>query len=106
MKVQNVIFLIFLLAFTACQIANRGITINGQIIGNIPEKVSYTSPINGTCNWLFNQSVYPDSTGHFGIKIKSDKPIFFKIGTSFKDNGLLIIEPGKKVRCCFRFDTG
>lgn len=81
------------------------ILIYGRIIGKIPEKLEYTSPINGICNWWFTETVKPDSLGNFNIRISSGSPIFIKLRTSYKDEGTLIIEPGKKYNVLFDLNS-
>jgi len=95
MKLHQLILTILLIGLLGCQSPKNEIVIVGKIIGNVPEKVEYTSPINGICNWCFTKSVQPDSAGNFQIRVKWDKPIFIKLRTSYQAQGTLIVEPGK-----------
>ncbi len=95
MKQYQLILIILLIGLLGCQSSKNKIIINGKIIGKLPEKVDYTSPINGICNWYFTESVQPDSIGNFQISLNSKKPIFIKLRTSYKNQGTLIVEPGK-----------
>ncbi len=95
MKPHQLILTILLIGLLGCQSSKNKILINGKIIGDIPEKVDYTSPINGICNWWFTKSVQPDSLGNFQINIDSDQTIFIKLRTSNKTQGTLIVEPGE-----------
>ncbi len=95
MKLLQLILAIPLIGLLGCQSPGNKITITGKILGDIPEKVEYTSPINGTCNWWFTESVQPDSLGNFLINVESNETLFIKLRTSYKEKGTLIVEPGK-----------
>jgi thiol-disulfide isomerase/thioredoxin len=94
MKLNPLLVTVLLTGLIACQNSNNRIIIHGEISGEIPEKVEYTNPINGTCNWWFTKSVSPDSLGMFQIEINSKDAIFIKIRTSYTEQGTLIAEPG------------
>jgi thiol-disulfide isomerase/thioredoxin len=103
MKLMNQLFLIILLAgLSGCKHPEGKIVINGVITGKNPEKIEYTFPIHGVCNWYFTQSVQADSLGKFQISIVSGKPIFVKMKISGNIQGTLIAEPGKTYE--IRFD--
>lgn len=101
MNLYQVIASILIIAVSGCHTPPNDIVITGKILGNIPGKVEYTSPINGICNWWFTESVQPDSLGNFQIKLESDKAIFVKLRTSFESQGALIVEPGKNYNVIF-----
>jgi CRISPR/Cas system CMR-associated protein Cmr5 small subunit len=101
MKLFQLVLAVLLIGFFGCQHSNNEIIIVGKITGKIPEKVEYTSPINGICNWGFTESVRPDSLGNFKIKIESDQTLFVKLRTSYTEQGTLIVEPGKTYTVAF-----
>lgn len=97
MKMKRLVQLtltILLAGLWGCQSSGDKIIINGEITGKIPEKVEYTAPIHGICNWWFTESVQPDSLGKFQISIQSGETIFIKLRTSYNIQGTLIAEPG------------
>lgn len=95
MKLCQIVVSTLLILGAGCQIPKKEITISGKILGPLPGKVEYTSPINGICNWWFTESVQPDSAGNFQIKLESEQPLFLKLRTSHSEQGTLIVEPGK-----------
>ena len=101
MKLFQLVLAGLLIGFFGCQHSTNEIIIVGKITGKFPEKVEYTSPINGICNWGFTESVRPDSIGNFKIKIESDKTIFIKLRTAYSEQGTLIVEPGKTYSVAF-----
>lgn len=101
MKLIQVISAISLIGLLGCQGPSNETVIIGKIIGDIPEKVEYTIPINGMCNWWFRQSVQPDSAGNFQIRIKCDNAVFIKLLTPNPKYGTLITEPGKTYQVSF-----
>lgn len=103
MKLNQLILFSMLIGLFACQNSKNKIVIQGEITGKIPEKVEYTNPIHGICNWWFTKSVSPDSLGKFQIEITSKETIFIKIRTSYTEQGTLITEPGKTYTV--RFDV-
>lgn len=106
MKLLNQIILaILLVGLFACKDSKDKIIIHGEITGEIPEKIEYTNPIHGICNWNFTVSVQPDSLGNFQTEITSKEPIFIKIGTSYNEQGTLIAEPGKTYNIRFNFNN-
>jgi thiol-disulfide isomerase/thioredoxin len=95
MKLNQVILTVLLIGLFACRNSNNKIIVQGEITGEIPEKIEYTNPIHGICNWNFTKSVQPDSLGKFQIEITSNEAIFIKLGPSYTQQGTLIAEPGK-----------
>jgi thiol-disulfide isomerase/thioredoxin len=75
--------------------------IKGKISGKIPDKVEYTVPLNGICNWMVTDSVKPDSLGRFQIVFITEKPEFIKLRVSPETQGVVIIEPGKNYDVIF-----
>jgi hypothetical protein len=105
MKLNQLIFLLLLIGLFSCQNSKDKIVIYGKIVSKIPEKVEYTFPIHGICNWYFTKSVRPDSLGIFQIDIESNKAIFIKLRTSYDVQGTLIAEPGKAYNVLFDLDN-
>ena len=97
MKPNQLILIILFLALFACRDSGNKIVIRGEITGEIPEKVEYTDPVRGSCNWGFAKSVVPDSLGKFEIELEpaTKGAIFIKLRTSYSQQGTLIVEPGK-----------
>ena len=102
MKPNQLIFTVLLIGLFACQDSKDKILIQGEIIGDLPEKVEYTNPIHGICNLWFTNSVHPDSLGRFQIEVASKEAIFIKIRTSYTKQGTLIAQPG--ITYHIRFD--
>jgi len=72
---------------------NGNISITGKIIGEIPEIINYTIPINSAYYWGFNESVKPDSLGNFQIYIDSDKPSIILLMVPGVLSKKIIVEP-------------
>ena len=102
MKLNQLILMVLIVGLFACQNSKNKIFIQGEITGEIPEKVEYTNPIHGICNGWFTKSVSPDSLGKFQMEIESKEAIFIKIRTSYAEKGTIIAEPGKTYTA--RFD--
>jgi len=101
MKLYNFFLLILIPGLFNCQSKQDKVTIIGKINGDIPEKVEYTLPINGVCNYAFRESVQPDSLGNFEIKIKAEKPSFVKILIPRNTYGILLVEKGMSYKVSF-----
>jgi len=73
---------------------NAGVvTINGQFVGNFPERLPYTVPVNGVAFRGFFETVTLDSLGRFEIRLEVEKPVL--INFLYWDSPSLIIEPNK-----------
>jgi hypothetical protein len=68
-------------------------TVNITIKGEIPEKVYYTSPVNGLCNSLFTEYGLTDTNGSFDIEVLISKPLIIRI--LLGEHYFLILEPNK-----------
>lgn len=68
-------------------------TVNLTIKGEIPEKVYYTSPVNGLCNSLFTEYGLTDTNGSLDIEVVISKPIIIRI--LLGEHYFLILEPNK-----------
>jgi len=95
---------ILLLGLLITQPLKSEVVIDGKISGKIPDKVEYTVPIHGICNDYFLQSVKPDAAGNFRIRIDVKEPGFIKLRTSYQEQGILIVEPGKTYRVQFNLE--
>ncbi len=94
MKLYQLTLMIITILLFSCQSKNNEINIVGVVNGKIPEKIEYTLPVKGVCNYAFKESVKPDSLGNFTIKFKVNKPSFVKIFIPRKVYGTLLVEKG------------
>lgn len=101
MKLQTIIALILVLILGSCESNKNKIIINGKVIGEIPDKIIYTLPINGTSHWDFQASVIPDSLGNFQICVESENAIFMGVAIQYEVEGTLIVEPGSSYNIIF-----
>ncbi|MFS4454637.1 TlpA family protein disulfide reductase [Maribacter sp. 2304DJ31-5] len=104
MKFCQIILVFLLIGLIGCQ-KDKNIIITGKIIGEIPEKVEYTTPINGTWFYGSKKSVQPDSSGNFRIIINIDSPSFITLYIPKKSNGTLLVESGKTYTINFNLDS-
>lgn len=95
MKPSQLLLIILMHLFAVCHAKNE-ITITGKISGKIPETIDYTLPINGIDFIGFKNSVEPDSSGNFQIKLNTEKACFVELFTHFNSYGVIIAEPGMK----------
>ena len=79
MKLEKIIIVILIIGLTACSKKNDEIIINGKVNGEIPNKIEYTVPVNGTWFYGSKKSVIPDSLGNFKISIESDLASFITL---------------------------
>jgi len=83
-----------IISLTSCRKSNNEIVVKGKFIGNIPEEITYSVPINGINYEWFNASTKVDSLGKFEFIVYSRKPCFITL--FLKGNrGQLIAEPGR-----------
>ena len=95
MKITFFFLLILIsLGLTSCQSKKNDVNVKGKFIGDIPEEVKYSIPINGICNGFFQASERVDSLGNFEIRLNVENPSFIKIFT-YGNTGQLIVEPGE-----------
>ncbi len=94
MKLHQLIFTILITGLFSCQNNKNEVIISGIIDGDIPEKIEYTLPLNGVCDFAFKESVQPDSLGNFTISLNIEKPSFVKIFIPGKAYGTLLVEKG------------
>jgi thiol-disulfide isomerase/thioredoxin len=93
MKLKQLILIILLTGFLSCQNSKNKTIIIGKIVGEIPERLEYTVPINGINYFGFEDSVQPDSMGNFQINLDIDKPCFIEFSSGYKAYGTVIAEP-------------
>lgn len=85
---------VLLCHFPGFGLSNAGVvTINGQIVGNFPESLPYSVPVNGVAFRGFFETVMLDSLGRFEIHLEIEKPVL--INFLYWDSPSLIIEPNK-----------
>jgi thiol-disulfide isomerase/thioredoxin len=96
-------FLLAVLILGALSFTNKKneIIITGKIKGDIPEKIEYTNPVNGVCDWSFKESVGPDKLGNFKIRISLNETVFVKIRILGKAAVTLVVEPNEKYEVNF-----
>lgn len=82
------------LGSASCQTKKSDVTVKGKFIGDIPEEVKYSIPINGICYGFFQASERVDSMGNFEFRFNIEDPSFIKIFT-YGNTGQLIVEPGE-----------
>jgi hypothetical protein len=90
----RVIVTIYATLLISCAGNNNEVVIWGQVMGELPQKLGHTVPVNGTCFHFFNNEIESDSLRRFEIITQIDKPSF--INFLFSDSPSLIVEPGKK----------
>jgi len=95
------IYLIIILSIISCKEKNSEVTISGNIKGDSPYIINYTSPTNKASYPLFKEPITPDSIGNFQIKLPIKEAAFIKIIINKEDNlqqitnTSLVIEPNK-----------
>ncbi|MEL1254578.1 TlpA disulfide reductase family protein [Flavobacterium sp. DGU38] len=94
MKLSQLILIMLLGTFAICHGKRSDIIIIGKITGKIPETIEYTLPISGIDFIGFKNSVQPDSSGNFQIKLNTEKACFIELFTHFNSYGVIIAEAG------------
>lgn len=92
MKLKQLILIILLTGFLSCQNSKNKTIIIGKIVGEIPERLEYTVPINGINYFGFEDSVQPDSMGNFQINLDIDKPCFIEFSSGYKAYGTVMAD--------------
>jgi hypothetical protein len=68
---KKLIFIPLFIILTACEEKSNLVKITGKVIGEIPDKIHYTVPVNETAfDYGFTDSVQPDSLGNFSIEAR------------------------------------
>lgn len=65
--------------------------ISGQVVGNVPQWLQFTMPVNGVAYEGFFETVEIDSLGRFTILLETEKPVLVKF--MFRDSPSFIVEP-------------
>lgn len=106
MKTQKLLMITLipiLLSHISCvQQEINEVNINGKFIGDIPERVGFTIPVNQTSYIGFRDIIEIDSTGAFNINVETDKPAFLTFW--HLDSPSLIIEPDKQYNLVLEID--
>lgn len=76
----------------SCSADRNEVVITGQFVGEHPKEFIYTYPVNGTSYEGFSNTVRPDTSGQFRIRLNIDRPVL--INFTYYDSPSLIIEPG------------
>jgi len=91
------LFLYLIILFFSCQPRKHETKISGKIIGDIPESISYSVPVEGGCNLQFLEDINIDSSGNFQLELAIEKPAFIRLISGPKlNNKFIIAEPGKE----------
>jgi len=94
MKQISILLLAFLFGLSACKTNNNEVTIKGKIIGEVPEYLKHSAPVNEICLGYFNKQIKIDSTGYFEFKLNTVKPLFIEL--FYPENECwLIVEPNE-----------
>ena len=104
-KLKKTAVFIVLICLFSCSEKSKEITITGQTVGSIPEKIEYTTPINGT--WFFGakNSVIPDSLGNFKIVMKPENASFITLYVPKKAAAVMLVEPGNNYEIEFHLNS-
>lgn len=86
--------LIIIVTNCAKQQETNRIIITGKIIGEIPEKIEYTLPIDGINYFGFKNSVIPDFLGIFKIELPVETASFIEFFNEYDSYGVIIAESG------------
>ncbi len=91
---RQILIYAILISLASCQKTRNEVIVKGKFIGEIPQEILYSIPVNGICYEWFNSSADVDSSGNFKLKINVEEPCF--ITFFLKGNrGQLIAEPGE-----------
>lgn len=93
MKLYQLILLVLSTGFISGHKGHNKTTITGKIVGEIPEIIEYTIPLNGVSFFGFEDSVQPDSSGNFQVELEIEKPCFIEFSKGYQAYGTVIAEP-------------
>lgn len=68
----------------------------GRINGKIPDQISYSVPENGVSFSGFSDTIKPDSSGGFQIKLNLEDPSFLILTVAGLETKTIVIEPGEQ----------
>jgi thiol-disulfide isomerase/thioredoxin len=94
---KSIIILVILMVFAAgCKKSNE-IIISGKITGNIPGEIFCSVPVDGVDFPGFKESIKPDSSGSFQVRISSTVSSFITFFGSDLSAKKIIVRPGDKI---------
>lgn len=94
MRPYLIILTILISSLCECKKTNE-VNISGKISGKIPDKITYTIPVNGVSHYGFTESVVPDSLGNFKIKILARETAFVNLTITGINLKAIVVEPGQ-----------
>ncbi len=86
---------VILLTLFACSSKQHKTVIQGKILGNVPEIINYTNPIDGLNFWGFQESIKPDSAGNFYIEFTISEPLFVNLSIPNETGRTFLFEPSE-----------
>jgi thiol-disulfide isomerase/thioredoxin len=78
----------------SCQRTKNEVIVKGKFVGEIPQEIKYSIPINGICYGFFQASEEVDSVGNFEFRFNIESPCFITMIPK-GNTGQLIVEPGE-----------
>ncbi len=103
MKHCRSILSVLTVLFLSCSAERNDVVISGQFLGEHPEELWYTLPVNGNSFEGFVKSEKPDSSGRFSIRVNVDEPAL--IDFLYLGSPSLIIEPGSNYEISLSLNT-
>ncbi len=94
MKTMRFIFTVLIALLLSCNAERNEVIITGRFLGEHPDEIGYTYPVNGTSFEGFVDRVKLDSLGQLQISLQVDRPAL--INFLYFGSPSLIIEPGNK----------
>ncbi len=91
MKTMKLIFTVFIALLLSCNAERNEVIITGRFLGEHPDEIGYTYPVNGTSFEGFVNRVKLDSLGQFQISLQVDRPAL--INFLYFGSPSLIVEP-------------
>jgi len=93
----------FILHFLiSCQsVPNNEAIIQGRIITSRPDRITYTSPVNGVSYWGFKDQIEPYEDAGFQVTLHIQKPAIIHFMSYYRQQAFMIVEPGHKYKVDF-----
>lgn len=104
MKIEKLLLIVLIIGLFGCQNKKNEVVINIKINGKYPQKVEYTTPIDGKWFYGGKKSITTDSLGTLQIKMGIEKPSFVTLYASGKA-AILLVEPGKTYDTEFEIES-
>ncbi|WP_299672904.1 TlpA disulfide reductase family protein [uncultured Polaribacter sp.] len=104
MKLKKILLAILVIGLIGCQNKKKEVIINIKVNGKYPEKIEYTTPIDGKWFYGDKKAIIIDSIGTLQIKMDVEKPSFMTMYASGKA-AILLVEPGNTYNTEFEFET-